>query len=234
MHLFYTPNLNPNEPYSLSKEESAHAVRVLRLKEGNEVLLSDGEGNIYTAEILQALPQSCVCSIKSRFESYDKRDFSVRIAVAPTKNNARMEWFAEKATEMGINEITLFKSTHSERVVMKTERLEKVVISALKQSYKAFVPRIAPVKEFKQVVDEAKEAKRFIATCEGEERVKLKEAYCKGEDVIVLIGPEGDFSKEEISYAVSKGFRPLTLGEARLRTETAALYALQGIHFVNF
>ncbi len=234
MHLFYTPNLESEQTYSLSKEESAHCVRVLRLREGSEVLLSDGKGNIYCAEILQASDKSCVCGIKSRFESYDKRDFRVHIAVAPTKNNARTEWFVEKATEMGVDEISLLKSAHSERCVQKTERLEKVAVSALKQSFKAFLPTINPVSDFKQVVDRAKESKKFIATCSDAQRVKLKEAYRAGEDVIVLIGPEGDFSEEEIAYAKSRGFESLTLGEARLRTETAALYALQGIHFINF
>lgn len=234
MHLFYTPDLNPEQPYSLSNEESAHCVKVLRMKEGDELLLTDGVGGLYLAEVLQASPKSCLCSVKSKVPSYDNRDFRIHIAMAPTKNNARTEWFVEKAVEMGIDEISLIKTQHSERTVIKTERLEKVAVSAMKQSFKSFMPKINPLTDFKALIDSSTEEKKFMATCHGEERVKLREAYRKGESVIVLIGPEGDFSEEEAAYAREKGFLTLTLGEARLRTETAALYALQGVHFINF
>ncbi len=233
MHLFYTPDLDPEQTYCLNKEESSHCVKVLRMKEGDEILLTNGVGNIYKAEIIQAVVGACLCVVKTEIPTYDKRNYRIHIAMAPTKNNARTEWFAEKATEMGISEISLFKSRYSERTNIKTERLEKVVISAVKQSFKAFVPVVNDLKDFKQIVDEAKESKKFIATCSGDDRLKLKEAYSPNEDVIILIGPEGDFSEQEVSYALSKGFLPLSLGEARLRTETAALYALQGIHFIN-
>ena len=203
------------------------------MREGDEILLTNGVGNIYKAEIIQAAVGACLCVVKEEIPSYDKRNYRIHIAMAPTKNNARTEWFTEKATEMGIDEISLFKSRYSERTNIKTERLEKVVISAVKQSLKAFVPKVNDLRDFKQIVDEAKESKKFIATCSGEDRVSLKEACLPNEDVIILIGPEGDFSEQEVSYALSKGFKALSLGEARLRTETAALYAVQGIHFIN-
>lgn len=203
------------------------------MREGDEILLTNGVGNIYKAEIIQAAVGACLCVVKEEIPSYDKRNYHIHIAMAPTKNNARTEWFTEKATEMGIDEISLFKSRYSERTNIKTERLEKVVISAVKQSLKAFVPKVNDLRDFKQIVDEAKESKKFIATCSGEDRVSLKEACLPNEDVIILIGPEGDFSEQEVSYALSKGFKALSLGEARLRTETAALYAVQGIHFIN-
>lgn len=234
MHLFYTPDLNPERPYSLSSEESAHCVKVLRMKERDELLLTDGVGGLYLAEVIQASPKNCLCSVKNKLCSYDNRNFHIHIAMAPTKNNARTEWFVEKAVEMGVDEISLIKTQHSERTVIKTERLEKVAISAMKQSFKSFMPKINPLNDFNALIDTATEAKKFMATCHGEERVKLREAYQRGESVIVLIGPEGDFSEEEVAYARERGFLTLTLGEARLRTETAALYALQGVHFINF
>lgn len=234
MHLFYAPELDCSRDYSLSKEEAQHCVRVLRMKEGDKVLLTDGKGGLYQAEIVQAVAQSCVCRVEKQIEDPQRRDYHIHIALAPTKNNARTEWFVEKAVEAGIDEISLFESRYSERTNVKAERLEKVMISALKQSFKANITTINPIVNFKTLVNSAKEQYKFIATCEGAKRVKLRDCYHQGGDVIVLIGPEGDFSKEEVAYAEERGFRPITLGQARLRTETAALYALQGIHFINF
>ena len=234
MHLFYAPELDCSRDYSLSREEAQHCVRVLRMKEGDRVLLTDGKGGLYQAEIVQAVAQTYVCRVEKQLEDTQKRDYHIHIALAPTKNNARTEWFVEKAVEMGIDEVSLFESRYSERTNVKTERLEKVVISALKQSFKANITTINPIVDFKTLVDGAKEQYKFIATCEGDQRAKLKDCYRQGGDVIVLIGPEGDFSENEVAYAEERGFRPITLGEARLRTETAALYALQGIHFINF
>ncbi|MEE1098065.1 MAG: 16S rRNA (uracil(1498)-N(3))-methyltransferase [Bacteroidales bacterium] len=233
MHLFYTPDVVEAQTYCLNKEEASHCVKVLRMKEGDVILLTNGRGNIYEAEIIQATVQSCLCNIINEVPVLDKRDYSIRIAVAPTKNNARIEWFTEKATEIGIDEISLFKSRYSERTNIKTERLEKVVISAVKQSIKAFIPTVSPLTELKQIIDTATEKHKFIATCSGDDRVSLKQAYTPNEDVVILIGPEGDFSEQEVTYALTKGFKPPSLGTARLRTETAALYALQGIHYIN-
>lgn len=234
MHLFYTPNLNTEQAFGLSDEEAAHCVKVLRMREGDELMLTDGAGGLYLAELLQASARNCLCMVKSKLPAYDHRDFGIHIAMSPTKNNARTEWFVEKAVEMGVDEISFIKTKYSERTVIKTERMEKVAVSAMKQSFKSFLPKINPLTEFKTLIDAVKEEKRFMATCHGEERVKLREGYQRGESVIVLIGPEGDFSQQEAAYAREHGFLTLTLGEARLRTETAALYALQGIHFINF
>ena len=145
MHLFYAPELDCSRDYSLSREEAQHCVKVLRMKEGDRVLLTDGKGGLYQAEIVQAVAQTCVCRVEKQLEDTQKRDYHIHIALAPTKNNARTEWFVEKAVEMGIDEVSLFESRYSERTNVKIERLEKVVISALKQSFKANITAINPI-----------------------------------------------------------------------------------------
>jgi 16S rRNA (uracil1498-N3)-methyltransferase len=145
----------------------------------------------------------------------------------------RIEWFVEKAVEMGVDKISFFTSEHSERTVVKRERIEKIMVSALKQSLKAYMPELDETINFKDLVKNSQESKKFIAYCKPEGRTSIKESYNKEEDVLILIGPEGDFSENEVAFAIENGFKTITLGESRLRTETAALFALQGIHFVN-
>ncbi len=235
MHLFYTPDLelDKGEYYSLSKEESSHCVKVLRLREKDTICLTNGTGRFVFAEITDASPKLCSFIVNEVKEDYGKRNYRIHIAVAPTKNMNRIEWFVEKAVEMGVDKISFFTSEHSERTVVKRERIEKIMISALKQSLKAYMPELDEKVSFKDLVKNSQESKKFIAYCKPEGRTSIKDSYNKEEDVLILIGPEGDFSENEVSFAIENGFKTITLGESRLRTETAALFALQGIHFVN-
>lgn len=224
MHLFYTPHIN-SDIYTLDEQESKHCVRVLRLKVGDEITLTDGIGNLYFTKIVEDHPKRCTVQVMEVKKEYGKRPFKIHIALAPTKNIARTEWFIEKATEIGIDEITPLICEHSERKIVKTERLNKVVTSAVKQSLKAYHPVMNPAVEFNKFVQKEFIGGKFIAYCSNEYRDSLKNIYEKGEDALVLIGPEGDFSPDEVELAIKHGFRPVSLGFSRLRTETAALYA---------
>lgn len=232
MHLFYTPDIK-GESYRLSPEESKHCVRVLRLREGDEISLIDGRGGFYTGEISRAEARGCEVKITGKTEEYGKRNFRLHVAVAPTKNIDRMEWMLEKCTEIGTDEFTMIDSAHSERKVVKEERLEKVIVSAVKQSLKAYVPQLHPVTDFRCFVNSQKEGQKFIAHCNPGEKKHLNDVYVPGADAVILIGPEGDFSEEEVKWAEEAGFLPVTLGESRLRTETAGVVACHSINFMN-
>lgn len=231
MQIFYTPDIAQHPV--LPEEESGHAVRVLRLKEGDEILLTDGKGSFYRASILQAHPKHTSVEIREKTDQPPLWPVRIHIAVAPTKNMDRMEWFAEKATEIGIDEITCLHCRYSERKEIKTGRLEKILVSAMKQSQKARIPKLNGITPFNAFVAQPFNGRKFIAHCEKEEKELLKNSCLPGEDVLILIGPEGDFSTEEIELALRHGFKPVSLGESRLRTETAALVACQTVHFLN-
>lgn len=235
MHLFYTPDLELEEGefYSLNKEESSHCIKVLRLKEKDTICLTNGKGRFVFAQITDAMPKACSFIVTKAQDEYAKRTYRIHLAVAPTKNMNRMEWFIEKAVEMGIDKISFFVSEHSERTNVKKERLEKIMVSALKQSLKSYMPELDIETKLSQLIKSSKETKKYIAYCKPEGRTCIKEDYKAGEDVLILIGPEGDFSEQEVENAIANGFKTITLGESRLRTETAALFALQSIHFVN-
>lgn len=242
MHLFYTPDIS-SDNYSLSEEESKHAIRVLRLKAGDQVQLIDGKGGFYTAEIIDDHQKHCIVKVTEKKAEFEKRSFHLHMAIAPTKNNDRMEWFLEKATEIGIDELSLLDCDNSERTVVKTERLNKVAISAIKQSLKAYLPKINEISNFKKFIESTKdfEGQKFIAHCYpplnfGEElsvRLHLKDHYIPHQNALVLIGPEGDFSLNEVKLAIENGFKGISLGNSRLRTETAALYACTTINILN-
>ncbi|MDF2436205.1 MAG: rRNA ((1498)-N(3))-methyltransferase [Bacteroidota bacterium] len=235
MHLFYTPDIS-SETYTLSEEESKHAVRVLRLQTGDTIQLIDGKGGFYTAEIIDDHQKRCTVKITDTKKDFEKRSSHIHIAIAPTKNNDRTEWFLEKATEIGIDEVSLLDCDNSERTVVKTERLQKVAISAVKQSLKAYLPEIHEIVPFKKFIDssESLKALKFIAHCHARESLPhLKNLYTSQQNVIILIGPEGDFSEEEVKLANQKGFQEISLGTSRLRTETAALYACTTINILN-
>ncbi len=233
MQLFYSPDITP-PLYTLSEEESGHCVRVLRLKEGDSLHITDGKGTLYRAEVEDAHPKRCTIRIVEEHHEWEKRPYSLTIAVAPTKNIDRIEWFVEKATECGIDRIVPILCDHSERKVIKGERLEKIAISAMKQSLKAYLPQIDPLTPIRTLLEEPFDGVRLIAHCEEDmERIFMGELIDKGDNVMVLIGPEGDFSKEEIEAARKAGFREVTLGKERLRTETAALAAAMFTAFVN-
>lgn len=232
MHLFYTPDIEGGI-YCLNAEESKHCVRVLRLKEGDEISLIDGCGGLYSGVILRAGAKGCEVKIVSEMKEYGKRDFSLHMAVAPTKNIDRTEWMLEKCTEIGVDAFTMIDSAHSERKTVKEERLEKVIVSAVKQSLKAYMPRLNPMVEFKDFVRSVTGGQKFIAHCNPGEKKHLSEVYRPGADAVILIGPEGDFSEEEVKLAVEAGFIPITLGQSRLRTETAGVVACHSINFIN-
>ena len=239
-HLFYAPQL-PDGPLELPQEEASHAVRVLRMKEGDELLLTNGCGTFFEARLTMATPKHCCFAIERQWDDPKPWAGSITVAVAPTKNMDRMEWLVEKATEIGFDRLVLLLCDHSERRTVKTERLEKVAVSAMKQSHKAYKPAIVemtPLKKF--LCEEAGPQSRFIAHCfEPEEGTDTASPACHlsqrnflsdllrpDADAVVLIGPEGDFSLQEIETALAEGWQPVSLGESRLRTETAALVAV--------
>ncbi|WP_075558397.1 16S rRNA (uracil(1498)-N(3))-methyltransferase [Parabacteroides timonensis] len=231
MQIFYTPDIAVNP--ELPEEEAGHCIRVLRLTEGDEILLTDGKGSFYKAAISRAHHKHCEVSILESRKQPALWNFRLHIAVAPTKNMDRMEWFAEKATEIGIDFITCLNCRFSERREIKPARLEKILVSAMKQSQKATLPQLAGMTDFKAFVSQPFDGRKFIAHCEDGDKTLLKHTYHPGENALVLIGPEGDFSPEEIELALQQGFEPISLGESRLRTETAALVACHTIHVLN-
>ena len=231
MHVFYTPDIQTHA--ELPEEEAAHAVRVLRLQAGDEVMLTDGKGCFYRAEISTATNKRCLVNILETLPQAPLWKGHLHIAMAPTKNMDRTEWFAEKATEIGINAITCLNCRFSERKEIKPIRLEKILVSAMKQSQKATLPALEGMTDFKKFVATPFDGRKFIAHCEEGEKPLLKHTYQPGENALILIGPEGDFSPEEIKLAQENGFEPISLGESRLRTETAALVACHTIHVLN-
>lgn len=231
MQIFYTPDIAVNP--ELPEEEAGHCIRVLRLTEGDEVLLTDGKGFFYKAAISRAHAKHCEVSILESWQQPALWNFRLHIAVAPTKNMDRMEWFAEKATEIGLDAITCLNCRFSERKEIKMARLKKILVSAMKQSQKATVPQLEGMTDFRSFISRPFEGRKFIAHCEDGAKTLLKQTYCPGENALILIGPEGDFSPEEIELALANGFEPISLGESRLRTETAALAACHTIHVLN-
>lgn len=222
MHLFYVPELTPTtKSIYLSEDESKHACRVLRLKMNDEVSLLDGVGGLYYARIEEDNPKKCLLQIIAVTHE-PKPTHEVHIAIAPTKNMERIEWFVEKATEIGMTELTLIICDHSERKIVKTERLEKILISAMKQSKRTFIPKLNTVVTFSEFMKQHTQG--ALAHCEEGEKKSLQTVY-QARNYPILIGPEGDFSTKEIAAAKTNGFDFIVLGNTRLRTETAGLYA---------
>ena len=224
MNLFYTPEIA--ERPELPEEESRHAVQVLRLESGSPLLLTDGKGTFYQAEIQQPHPRHSTVQIRE--QTYHPRPWQgeLVIAVAPTKQMERMEWFVEKSTEIGINAVALLRCSRSERREVRIDRLRKIQISAMKQSQQAWLPSLEEMVDFSRFVTQPFPGEKYIAYC-GEEHPKqlLQEHLTPGSSALILIGPEGDFTPEEVDQALRSGFRPVSLGHTRLRTETAALVA---------
>ncbi len=237
MHLFLTEDTTG--PYAqLSAEESKHCVRVLRMGMGDELWVTSGNGILCRARVCNPDDRACEVEILERMPDPQRRPFRLHIAVAPTKNSARLEWFVEKAVEIGVDRITPVICDHSERENQKTDRLQKLALSAMKQSLKASLPIIdQPTKltDFLKALDPMpiQNQSRLVCYCFGNERHSLHQLYTPGQDAVVLIGPEGDFSEREIQTALTQGFLPVTLGNSRLRTETAALYAVTALNFMN-
>jgi 16S rRNA (uracil1498-N3)-methyltransferase len=234
MHLFYTPDIAPSHPqYFLNEEESKHAIRVLRLEAGAEVQLIDGRGGLYTAQIKDAHPKRTILQITNVVTEYAKRNHYLHIAIAPTKNLDRLEWFLEKATEIGIDEISLIICQRSERKEAKPERLNKIITAAIKQSLKAYHPVLNEPVTLTKLLAQPFDGQKYIAHCEDSEKTNLSADLHKQGRSLILIGPEGDFSPAEIDSALHNGYKAITLGESRLRTETAALEACFEVNFLN-
>ncbi len=231
MNLFYTPDIETTD--ELPEEEAAHCVRVLRLQQGDELMLTDGKGYFYKAQIAGVSGKRCRVTVLERTEQEPLWSGHLHLAMAPTKNMDRTEWFAEKATEIGFDELTFLNCRYSERRVVKTERVDKILVSAMKQSLKARKPVLNEMMDFQKFIAQPFTGQKFIAHCHPGEKSILRQALKPGEDALVLIGPEGDFSEEEVALALSKGFVPISLGRSRLRTETAALVACHLMNLCN-
>lgn len=231
MHVFYTPDILQRA--ELPEDEALHCIRVLRLKQGDEIFLTDGKGFFYKAEIDMVSGKRCLVSVKETISQEQHWAGYLHIAMAPTKNMDRTEWFAEKATEIGFNELTFLNCRFSERKVIKTERIEKILVSAVKQSLKATVPVLNEMTDFTKFIEKDFPGQKFIAHCYEGEKPLLRDVLRRNEDALVLIGPEGDFSPEEVEKALAKGFIPISLGKSRLRTETAALVACHTMNLLN-
>ncbi len=233
MHRFYIPYVIEN-PCRLGSEESWHCVKVLRLKVGDHIKLSDGNGSLCTAEITDASPKACILKILEQHKE-PAPAWNLHIAIAPTKNIARVEWLLEKLTEIGITEFIPFAGHHSERKILKTDRLKKIAIEAMKQSERAYLPLVKEMVPYAQMLKTCKDFKgqKFIMHCIEKERKTFQTSYKKGENALLLIGPEWDFTNIETEQAIGNGFIPITLGNHRLRTETAALVAVCALHTLN-
>ncbi len=222
MWIFYCPDIETD--MELPQDEAGHCIRVLRLTEGDRILLADGKGCFHDAVITSVTGKRCFVHIEKSQRQEPLWNGYVHIAVAPTKLMDRNEWFVEKAVEIGVNEMTFIDTEHSERTAIKLERIEKIAVSAMKQSKKALLPHIEGMVKFRELISRPFDGDRFIAHCDEDgERIHLMDALVPGHNAMVLIGPEGDFSPTEIRMALDAGFRPVSLGDSRLRTETAAL-----------
>jgi len=237
MKLFFNPDIPADAKVGLTvllpQEEAAHCVRVLRLVPGDILTLTGGKGFFYDAQIVEASQKRVVCSILSVIPWQKNWSTSIHLAVAPTKNMDRIEWMAEKATEIGIDELSFLNCRFSERKVLKLERIRKIVISAMKQSLKALMPSLHELDDFKHFIQQPIQGHKFIAHCYPGEKPLLRELLLQSSketslqrSITILIGPEGDFSEDEVKQALQQGYKPISLGTSRLRTETAALVAV--------
>lgn len=233
MQLFYSPNITENcSQYTFSKEESKHIVKVLRKKEGSTLHITNGNGFLFTGEVIVADMKNCLIEITSK-EQKSKHNYHLHIAIAPTKMNDRMEWFLEKAVEIGIDEVTPIICDNSERKIIKPERFEKIIQSAMKQSLQTHLPKLNECISFKTFINQAFSGQTFIAHCEEQEKRELQNELSKNQQQTILIGPEGDFSTAEIKIALEKQFKPVSLGSTRLRTETAGIVACHTVALTN-
>ena len=236
MQLFYHPNIYKNTSNCFfDKEESQHIAKVLRKKQGDTLHITNGKGFLFEGQLRFASPKQCEVSILKCQEQIH-RPYHLHLVVAPTKMNERYEWFLEKATEIGVDEITPIICQHSERTSLKLERFEKIILSAMKQSLQCYLPTLNPpitsAVFFKQMMTDTSD--KYIAHCQENEKILLSHALTPlSERITILIGPEGDFSDEEINTAIAQGFRPTSLGDTRLRTETAAIVACHTVLTVN-
>jgi len=232
MNIFYTPDIIGTS-YTLNEDESKHCIRVLRYTQGDKMILVDGKGNRFDALISDPNPKRCKVDVIAKTSGFEKRNYYLHVAIAPTKNIDRYEWFVEKATEIGVDEITPLLCEHSERKQVNNERTEKVIISAMKQSLKAYKPVLNNLTNFGAFCRMDNPGLKFVAHCEEGKKDHLFDLVIPNERVTILIGPEGDFSSAEIETAVKLGFKEVSLGNSRLRTETAGVVACDVVSIVN-
>ena len=233
MQLFFNPDLTEHDnTATFPKDESRHIVKVLRKRTGDTLMITNGSGWIFESKIIDANQKACTISI-IKTTHQPKRPYKLHLAVAPTKMNDRYEWFLEKATEIGIDEITPIICEHSERKTVKTERFERILQSAMKQSLSCYLPKLNAPIPFSEFIANKMEGQLFVAHCEDTNKASLKQTIKPQLPTTILIGPEGDFSVKEIETALANDFIPVTLGETRLRTETAAIVACHSVAFVN-
>ena len=233
MQLFYSENIDGQYVW-LEEQEAKHCVQVLRKKEGDTIQIIDGKGSLFEGPIVDIAKKKCSIEI-ARQNYFEPIAPKIHLAIAPTKNLSRIEWFVEKATELGVAEITFLKCQHSERKVLKLERLQKVVVTASKQSKRMHFPKLNVLTDFSAWMDNeiASNGMKFIAHCQEGNKKSIFESVGRGKDVLILIGPEGDFSPDEIQMAIKNGYESLSLGNQRLRTETAAVASVSYVSLLN-
>jgi 16S rRNA (uracil1498-N3)-methyltransferase len=232
MNIYYIPDV-VGDTARLDETESGHAIRVMRLVKGDQILVTDGKGTWYDGIISVPHPKRCEVVLTPSDRNPENRNYQLTLAVAPTKNSDRLEWFVEKATEIGIDRIIPIRCRFSERKSINRERLEKIAVSAMKQSLKANLPAIVEIAGFSELISMPFDGRKLIAHCYPGEKANLFRTVQPGEKVLVLIGPEGDFSPDEVEAAIEAGFQEVSLGDFRLRTETAALVACHTVALVN-
>jgi len=233
MQIFYAPDIS-GDSYTLDENESKHIIRVLRMTRGSSVRLIDGKGNLYEGIIENPDQKNCLIRITGLTKDFEKRNYSLHIAISPLKNPERFEWFIEKSVEIGIDEITPLTCRNTEKKGIKPERIKNIIVSAMKQSLKATATKLNSPCNFEDFIQSNISGTGMIAHCnESFIRSKISDIYTKREDAVILIGPEGDFSEDEIKTASAKGFRNVHLGMSRLRTETAGVAACHSIYFIN-
>jgi 16S rRNA (uracil1498-N3)-methyltransferase len=233
MQIFYAPDIT-GDTYTLDEKESKHLIRVLRMTKGESVKLIDGNGILYEGIISNPDQNKCSIDITGKIKDFEKRNYRLHIAISPLKNPERFEWFIEKSVEIGIDEITPLLCRNTEKPGIKSERLNNLIISAMKQSLKATKTILNEPTSFKDFINKDLMGIRMIAHCDkSNERKNVSEVYSKNDNSIILIGPEGDFTRDEVDSAVNRGFLPVHLGQSRLRTETAGIAACHSIYLIN-
>lgn len=233
MHIFYVPGSN-GSTFTLSETESRHCIRVLRMTTGDVIKLIDGSGNLYTGYISDPDPLRCKITITKTITGFGKRNYRLQIGISPIKNRERFEWFLEKSVEIGIDIITPLICHRSEKNPINESRAEKIIISAIKQSVKAYKPELTKPYHFDEFIEIFNSGVCMIPHCSKSfERNKIDSVYSRGRNAVILIGPEGDFTDEEIIRAIERGYIPVHLGESRLRTETAGIAACHSVYFIN-
>jgi 16S rRNA (uracil1498-N3)-methyltransferase len=233
MQIFYLPGINGSKCV-MDANESRHSIRVLRMTKGDKLKLVDGIGNLYEGLISDPDPAGCEITITGVTSNFEKRSYRLHIAISPLKNHDRFEWFVEKSVEIGVDEITPVICRNTEKPGIKKDRINNIIVSAMKQSLKAYRPVLNDPVPFVEFINSDPDGLKMIGHCNpAYDRVKIDQIYKKNSDAVILIGPEGDFSEEELRLAFSAGFKPVHFGASRLRTETAGIAACHSVYFIN-